>query len=766
MTALVKSPVVVTSPTGSGKSTQLPRWCRGLGKVLVMEPRRVACRGLAQYVAQLEGDTLGGGVGYHVRDDARRCEGTEILFATPGIILRMMASGAVNAFQTLVIDEFHERSLDVDLALALALAQFKGHLVVMSATLDGARVAAYLDGALLEAQGRQFPVGIEYLPGEALLPDSAGLEGRVLRALKLLDGQGDVLVFLPGKGEIRRLNDVLQSSHYDVLPLHGGLSLREQNRVFSPSKRQKVILATNVAETSITVEGIAAVVDSGLVRRTRYHAGRGFLTLGPIAQDSADQRTGRAGRLGPGRALRLWSGQARLAAHTPPEIARESLLPLVLGASASGQSVETLAFLDPPADHALQDALRLATDLGALDPDGSSTQVGKKIFGLPVDPALGRILVEARGTDALHDALDLVSALGTRVPFFTRDVQDSEDPRHTGCDATALITAMRSPGGALPGVQPAALREARELRRRLVQWLDIKPGPVQKISLETLSEVVCRALPFSPHVKRRHGRRLLWSNGGTEVGLDLSSAVDAEKVDVILVLGTRAVGVDLRKRELRATFALPVTLPWLVRMGMGEERLGEVSRKKGKILIEVERHFASRVIGRYEKVPQGALARQAIAKLVARGSLFGKSHEVGRARLAAWQLYLRLKKTGFVPDAGGHLDVQPYEVWLLSRLEELGVEGVDDLSLLEADDLQPDLLPEPARTTLARDFPTQVTLANTTYDLEYDLVKRVALLNQVRGKRKDPPPTALLPKLRGFTLSWRFKSKTVVLRKR
>jgi ATP-dependent helicase HrpB len=303
---LAAGPVVVSSPTGSGKSTRVPTWCPA--PVLVVEPRRVACRSLAQRVAELEGAILGRQVGYWVRDEKRVTEGTRITFATPGIALRIF--GQVKRYATVVVDEFHERTLEVDLLLALLASRHvepSGRLVVMSATLDGDRVAAHLGGQHLAAEGRQFPVEVEHLAGKTLLPDVAGLEARVAQALAArTDRPGDVLVFLPGKGEIESVARALDRFDVEVLPLHGGLSLGEQSRVFEPSRRKKVVLATNVAETSLTVPGVGGVIDSGLVRRTRYRDGRGFLTLVPVAMDSAEQRAGRAGRTAPVWLPRSW----------------------------------------------------------------------------------------------------------------------------------------------------------------------------------------------------------------------------------------------------------------------------------------------------------------------------------------------------------------------------------------------------------------------------------------------------------------------------
>ncbi|MEY2929420.1 MAG: hypothetical protein RL033_169, partial [Pseudomonadota bacterium] len=341
-----RGPVVLTSPTGSGKSTEVPRWCEG--RVLVVEPRRLACRSLATRVAELEGSRLGEAVGYVVRDEHVANDRTRIVFATPGMVLR--PRGLLDGVGSGILDEFHERSLEIDLLLALllqerVLAERARGLVVLSATLEGERVSRHVGGVHLHAPGRVFPVEIRYLPGHGSLPDPADLASRVAHAVSTAAADpGDILVFLPGKAEIEDCAHALRGP-FSLVPLHGGLTLQEQQRAFERTPRRKIILATNVAETSLTVPGVGVVIDAGLVRQTLYQNGRASLTLTPIAEDSAAQRTGRAGRTAPGVCYRLWNAAATLQATTLPEIHRGSLVPLVLTAAAWGQRVESLPLL-------------------------------------------------------------------------------------------------------------------------------------------------------------------------------------------------------------------------------------------------------------------------------------------------------------------------------------------------------------------------------------------------------------------------------------
>mgnify|MGYP002621079614 CR=1 FL=1 len=439
------APVVLSSPTGSGKSTQVPRWLRSRGRVLVVEPRRVACRSLAARVAELEGSPLGQAVGYRVRDEDRATAATEVLFVTPGVALRMLADGALDDWRSVVLDEFHERSLDTDLLLALLdewrAARPERGLVVMSATVDVERLTAHLAGVALSAAGRLHPVEVRYRDDGRTLPHDRDLPQRVRAALDTLPPAGDVLVFLPGVAQIAACEQALASwPGGDCLPLHGSLSLDEQSRVFTPGPRRRVILATNVAETSLTVPGVSAVIDSGLVRRTRYHNGRGYLTLVPVALDSADQRAGRAGRLGSGVCVRLWSERARLDERTPPEVHRESLTPLLMAAAACGRRLDDLRFVDPPPVHAVGSARADLQALGALGEADDLTPTGAALFGLPLDPALGRLLVEALGTPVERDMIDLVAALAVGRPLWSgeRPEDPADDLRAGGCDVEAM----------------------------------------------------------------------------------------------------------------------------------------------------------------------------------------------------------------------------------------------------------------------------------------------------------------------------------------
>jgi ATP-dependent helicase HrpB len=776
---LASGPVVLTAPTGSGKSTQAPRWCAADGPVLVIEPRRVACRGLASRVAELEGSPLGQAVGYAVRDDSRMTPDTAIVFATPGIVLRWLAEGPLHRYATVLVDEFHERSLDVDLLLALLQARYDGRVGVMSATLEGERVASHLGGCHLQAEGRRFPVQVRYRSGQAFLPDARGLEERVADAVRVAcDDPGDILVFLPGKAEIGRAADALRTvRELDVLPIHGGLSLEEQARVFQPGPRRRVILATNVAETSITIPGIGVVIDSGLVRRTRYHNGRGFLTLAPIAVDSAEQRSGRAGRTAPGICYRLWSREALLTERTPPEIHRESLVPLVMSAAACGAAVRDLPFLDPPKAFAVDAAEETLARLGALADGGALTARGRQLFHLPLDPPLAALLVEAERHDAIDDMIDLVAALSVGRPLFAHGPRPGEeelDLRRSGCDAVACIRAVREGDPQRHGLNRFPLQEARLARKRL-RALFQRPGKGPSEGLpdrRLLARAALAADPACAHVPRRRKRGVAWANGGTEVSLGRDSAVDEEKAPHLLVLESQALGIGARKTSVVITCAMPVPVQWLVEEGVGEDQVLGATIERGAAMARIGRVYAGATLQETETLPVGRLARESIGRLFLDGRLLPDTRREAEERLEARRLFLRLLRAGLVdpphdvpPDGcDGDASVPNLSTFTATRLVDIGVESGRDMALLNPGDLLPDDLPKTTREWLDRRFPRTLDLGDGQYRVSYDLGRRQVTLEKTDGQRKLPPPLQMLPAWRGFSILVRHTSKAWQLR--
>ncbi len=415
--------LVLEAPPGAGKTTRVPpALLPGLeGEVLVLEPRRLAARLAARFVAASLGERLGETVGYQVRFEEVAGPRTRLRFLTEGVLTRRLLSDPrLERVSAVVLDEFHERHLEGDFALALLrrlqrTARPDLRLVVMSATLDAAPVAAYLGGArVLRSEGRQYPLDIRYTP------HSAGpLEQQVAAAVEALpESSGHVLVFLPGAAEIRRAQAACSAAArrrgWLVLPLHGDQTPEEQDRAVGPSDRRKIILSTNVAESSITIEGVTAVVDSGLARVAGHSPWSGLptLTVGRISQASANQRAGRAGRTGPGLAVRLYplDDFVRRPAHDVPEIARADLAPLVLLLRAMGAA--EVEWLDAPPAAALQHAEEL---LAQLAPQPALL---REMARYPLHPRLARLLVEARRRGVAEDGCTVAALLsaGERLP--------------------------------------------------------------------------------------------------------------------------------------------------------------------------------------------------------------------------------------------------------------------------------------------------------------------------------------------------------------
>jgi ATP-dependent helicase HrpB len=434
---------VLRAPTGAGKTTRVPpaildAGLAGKGRIILLEPRRLAARAAARRMTAERGGRLGDEVGYQVRFD--RCFGpqTRILAVTPGILIRLLQDDPfLESAGTVIFDEFHERSLENDLALGMVrLVQQTVRpdlrIVVMSATLAVEAVSAYLGGCpVVTGEGRQYPVEVLYEPRPEHRPGPAAAAQAVGRLLDRTDG--DVLVFLPGLYEIRQtarhLEPLARERDLAVLPLHGDLPAEQQDAALLPQERRKVVLATNVAETSVTVEGITAVVDTGLAREMVFDPAVGLdrLRLTPISRASAEQRTGRAGRTKPGVCIRLWSAAGHLARpeQTAPEIRRVDLAGAVLQLLSLGETdVGRFPWLEPPLEAAVAQALALLKQLGAVA-DRGITELGRVLARLPVHPRIGRLLVEGQRWGHPERVALAAALLSERDPF-TRTLERPE----------------------------------------------------------------------------------------------------------------------------------------------------------------------------------------------------------------------------------------------------------------------------------------------------------------------------------------------------
>lgn len=428
-----KNRLVLTAPTGSGKTTQVPQMVLKHkvvdGEIWVLQPRRLATRLVASRVAAEMGENLGQTVGYQTRHDSQWGKKTHLLFMTEGIFLRRLQGNPTLAnVGAVILDEFHERSLDADVALGLLRLLQEGErpdlrLVVMSATLDAEAVSQALECAMLTAGGRTFPVAISYLEQEPT-GDVWDLAAERLRAVLDAGDEGDVLIFMAGVYEIQRTLRACQSvvrrdEVVAFFPLHGSLSAREQDVAVAPCEKRKVIVASNVAETSLTIEGIRHVIDGGQVRVLRFDIRRGInvLLVEGVSQASADQRAGRAGRTAPGHCFRLWTEAAHFAKpeQTDPEIKRLDLADALLRLKVFGVgNVVMFPWLDRPEKGAVDKALDLLLHLGVLAKDGILTSTGEKVALFPAHPRIGRLLVAAEQFGCVARAALWAALIGER----------------------------------------------------------------------------------------------------------------------------------------------------------------------------------------------------------------------------------------------------------------------------------------------------------------------------------------------------------------
>src|SRR4051794_6850598 len=481
--ALAKRPnAVVVAPPGAGKTTRVPLalldepWVEGR-KLILLEPRRLAARAAAERMARTLGEEVGGTVGLRVRLGSKISKRTRIEGVTEGVFARLILDDpALEGVAAVLFDEFHERSLDADLGLALALDAQSGlreelRLLVMSATLDGARVATLLgDAPVIRSEGRAFPVETRHLGRDPNRRIDAEVADAVARALRA--ESGSILAFLPGQGEIRRVEMLLRARivdpAVDIAPLYGALYRAEQDLAVAPAKpgRRKIVLATSIAETSLTIEGVRVVIDSGLARVPVYEPDTGLTRLATVrvSRASADQRRGRAGRTEPGVCYRLWE-EAATGALEPfgrPEILSADLAPLVLDCAAWGVAdPRKLAFLDPPPAPALAEARALLEELGALDRDGRITESGRRLRALPLPPRLARMVLAAAGRspETARDAADLAAVLverglggdavdlAERVERFRRDRSPRAADMRRMAEGWARMAHISPPGG-------------------------------------------------------------------------------------------------------------------------------------------------------------------------------------------------------------------------------------------------------------------------------------------------------------------------------
>jgi ATP-dependent helicase HrpA len=519
--------IVLAGETGSGKTTQLPKLCLAAGRgvaglVGCTQPRRIAARSVARRVAQELGSEVGDLVGFQVRFNDQVSDASLVKFMTDGILLaETQGDGWLNAYDTIILDEAHERSLNIDFLLGYLkrlLAKRRDlKLIVTSATIDTARFAQHFnDAPVVSVEGRSYPVEVRWRPpperGETTLTE------QIVAAVDEItseDPRGDVLVFLPGEREIRDAHLALARRQYratEVLPLYARLSANDQDRVFKPGGQRRVVLATNVAETSLTVPRIRYVVDTGTARVKRYTPRSQLerLHIEPVSQAAAEQRKGRCGRVGPGVCLRLYGEDdyAQRARYTDPEILRTSLAGVILRMlSLRLGEVDEFPFVEAPPERAIGDGYRRLAELGAIDERKRLTAVGRTLAQLPIDVALGRMLVESRERGALDEMLVLASFLSIQDPRERpADARQAADQAHAAfadpkSDFVSVLKLWRAHAQAHEDLSQSKLRDwchARFLSYlRMREWREL-----HRQLLLAVDEFGWRSAPAEPESKK------------------------------------------------------------------------------------------------------------------------------------------------------------------------------------------------------------------------------------------------------------------------
>ncbi|HET6907288.1 MAG TPA: ATP-dependent helicase HrpB [Rhodanobacteraceae bacterium] len=727
--------LVLEAPPGAGKTTQVPPallgepWLQGR-KIILLEPRRIAARAAAEFMARRFGEAVGQTVGYRIRFESRIGADTRVEVVTEGILTRMLQDDPeLPEVGAILFDEFHERHLQGDLGAALALDVQSSlrtdlRLVIMSATLGGIAPkdavhggkAPWLDAPVLRSEGRAFPVRIEHPPPRSGEDDLVRTHRAVQQALR--ETEGDVLVFLPGRREIARCRSLFagdaSATHIEIFPLHGELSLAEQHAALSPAEpgTRRVILATNVAESSLTLPGIRAVVDLGLAREPRFDPNSGFTRLQTvnISQASADQRAGRAGRTAPGAAYRLWPQSQRLEASRTPEIAQAELssLALELAAWGVGEDAEAaLRWLDPPPPGALAQARDLLQRLGAMDDSLRITKLGRAMLQLGAQPRLAAAALRAPETQRAVVA-DLLALLEARSPLrgaFNDDLRATLSALHVWRDGGARV--QNTDAGALAAIE----QSARGWRKRL----EVRSAPSGVPDAFTVGNLLLHAFPDrAARQDERDPRRYLLANG-RGARLHGESALSGEPWLVV-------VEARFEARDSLVLNAAPFDPALLVRdYGSRIVRQRVVRWNEQREVVEAfeEERFGAIALSR-KSVPVGAedALPALLSQIRARGlRALPWSEPASRLRARAAWLREAMPESG-LPDMSDAALLDGLEQWLAPALH--GRRKLDALSSAELSEALLALLDWSQRKLLDEHAPDAITVpSGMTRRIEY-----------------------------------------------
>jgi len=718
--------VILQAPPGAGKSTIVPLevinepWLSGK-KIIMLQPRRLAARSVAARMAELLNEKLGETIGYRIRFEKVIGKNTRIEVVTEGILTRLLQNdNALEGVGLVIFDEFHERSLHADLALALCLQsqQLLRHdlrILLMSATLESEKISSLLGASVITSLGKQFPVELIYEQVEKNEPIAASVLKMIKRALR--EQHGDVLVFLPGVGEIKRTQEILESEkmNVEIFPLYGELSFQKQREAIlpHPQRVRKIVLATSIAETSLTIEGIATVIDSGLSRVPKFDPRSGLTKLEtvPLTQDAADQRAGRAGRLGPGVCYRLWAKAMHpfLPPARKPEILEADLAPMMLELFNWGTNVNDLKWVTPPPAGAVAQAVDLLTHLGAVE-NNKITPRGKEMVKLPTHPRIAHLLTSSKDK-TLALSCDLAATLEERDPL----------PKETGADLSLRIELLRkwrtgervnADKNNLERIEKIAssYRKIFNLKEDNSVFADTDAG---KLVMEAYPERLAKQIEkFSTRYKLANGR-----------------VAKLQDHDPLIKNTWLAVAsVDLGNNEGKIFSAAPVDETDLISLAKENENVRWDSGR-GAIVASIEKQIgaltlSSKTIGKIDDAAKTIILCQAFRQEGLRLLNWSTQQEQWQARVLSLRKW---RPDQHWPEVTDELLVKTCEEWLAPFL--ISVNNRSDFNRLDVDIILNSILPWGLQTQLSKLAPEKILVpSGSMINIDYSLAGEAPVL--------------------------------------
>ncbi len=767
--SIQKENLVVEAETGSGKSTQLPLWATSYGRVLVVEPRRIACTSLAEYIALHDGGRVGEKIGYSIKLDTCFSEASEVVFVTPGVALRWLSEDKLAGFDVVIVDEFHERRWDTDLLVALLKRLNKHRLVVTSATIEGEKLANYIGGKRLVANGRLFNVDVEYQAKSGhYLPDVRSIERKIADVVQAeyQSTLGDVLVFLPGRKEITQCAQALSKlEDVDVIKLHASVSDLERNRALTQQSKQRIVLATNVAETSLTIPNISLVIDSGLERRTMQRNGRTVLSLKSISLASAKQRLGRGGRVMDGRCIRLYGKFAALEAVTPPELLREELTEAMLASACCGYRLDELSFLDPLPAKSMQLASQFLSNMRAIDSKGKVTEHGRIIYPLPIDALYADLLTRMPNKGCQEAMVDLAAGLAVpanlyQLPKNQEKLEEVAQWETFNCDGETIIKLIRSDLNESLDLDREAIREAQLLANQMRCVLNLPQLEVSsRFDRKQWLSAIIQIHPELVFVRREKRREAL-GNGRIEM-VPARNSRFGESDEAAIILDQHSLpGRGVKQTLNLATAMLPVPISMLIEMSLGDWIQGSTMVTEDAILTQLSLVYAGRTLARKQIEPEGELLLKPLIDAVINQNIFPDLAGKRSKEIDLWRLYVDL---GLDENNASHNGLD-FDQWFTKQLLDLGISDVEELLMFSEDDFPFEGIPYWQYDDFSKTYPFDLNLGDLQLRVDYLPYKKLIHIEYKSGLRKGDPKSWELPNWLGWRVHYKKASRVIVIR--